>query len=378
MLRPTLLALLLSPAAALACAKDVALPDTGTEPVCGNGVVESGEACDTDSPGCVDCEVAPGWTCPKNLCRQTCGDGVVGTGADCANPHRDTACDMTGYWAVSEADYTCDDIFHQPQVSSNWRLYHFVQTGNAFQVDQALDCGIHVTGSATVDYTPGSQAAVLYLTAMDGSDGVHPARQGTSQATAGGCAVTLDRWYDVRGAEESYLPADFSTSPALSALAPLPNVSDPVDGDDGVGAVPGATDPDGDGFGGLAFQINGIVSGVRDSAQRDWKEYATTGSPVPAAALTFDVPGAFALQENILHVSDCGTACGLLATGATASTAPGRITFSFIGKTLGSSRVAATVVGPPRQSVTTDLATCANVSQALPHDATAPSDACPQ
>jgi len=375
--RPVLVAALVSCIAAAACAKDVVLPNVGVEAVCGNGVLEPGEACDVASPGCIDCQIAEGWTCPGNVCTQTCGDGVVGTGASCADPHRDTACDMTGYWAVSETDYTCDDIFHQPQTSSDWRLYHLVQTGNDFQVDEELDCGVHVTGSATVDYTPASLAAIMYLNAMDGS-GSHPARQGTSQATAGGCAVTLDRWYDIRGATDAYLPADFTTMPALMSLPALPAVSDPINGNDSLAAVPGATDPDGDGFAGIALGITGIVTGVRDSAQRDWKQYATTGTPVAAAALTFDVPGAFDLQENILHVSQCGTGCGLLTTGAAASTAAGKVTFAFIGKTLGSSRVAAVVVGVPRQNLAADLTTCKNVVQALPHDASAPSDACPQ
>jgi len=362
--------------ATAACAKDVVLPEVGTEAVCGNGVVEPGEACDVASDGCVDCQIAPGWTCPDNVCSPTCGDGVVGTGATCSGPHRDTDCDMTGYWAVSETDYTCDDIFHQPQTSSNWRLYHITQTGNDFTVDQALDCGVHVTGSATVDYTPASLDAILYLNAMDGT-GSHPARTGTSQSTAGGCAVTLSRWYDIRGALDSYLPADFSAMPALSSLESLPSVSDPINGNDALSAVPGATDPDGDGLAGISLQIAGIVTGVRDSVQRDWKQYATTSTPVTAAALTFDVPGAFDLQENILHVSQCGTGCGLLTTGAAASTAAGKVTFSFIGKTLGSARVSSVVAGAPRQSLAADLKTCTNVVAAIPHDASAPADACP-
>jgi hypothetical protein len=369
-----MVSLLVAPAA---CAKDVVLPDIGIEAVCGDGVVEAGEACDVSSPGCVDCQVAVGWTCADNVCAQTCGDGVVGTGASCADPHRDSDCDMTGYWAVSETDYTCDDIFHQPQTSSDWRLYHLTQTGNDFTVDAELDCGVHVTGSATVDYTPDSLDAIIYENAMDGT-GSHPARTGTSQATAGGCAVTLSRWYDIRGAVETYLPADFSTMPALASLPPLPSVSDPINGNDSLSAVSGATDPDGDGFAGIALQITGIVTGIRDSVQRDWKQYATTDTPVAAAALTFDVPGAFDLQENILHVSQCGTGCGLLTTGAAAATAPGRVTFSFIGKTLGSSRVAAVVAGQPRKSLAADLTTCTHVVAALPHDASAPANACPQ
>jgi hypothetical protein len=49
-----------------------------------------------------------------------------------------------------------------------------------------------------------------------------------------------------------------------------------------------------------------------------------------------------------------------------------RVTFSFLGKTLGSARVSAVVVGVPRQDLQTDLTTCANVRRVLPHDATVP------
>jgi hypothetical protein len=368
-----LAAAVVSALATAACVSDVVLPDDSPPSVCGNGIVEPGEGCDVNSPGCVDCQPADGWTCTNNVCVQSCSDGVVGTGATCSDPHRDTACDMTGYWAVKEKDYTCDSIFHQPQTSSNWYLYHFTQTGNDFVVDAELDCGVHVTGSATVDYTPASLKAALYLNAMDGS-GSHPARHGTSQAANGGCAVALDRWYKIRGGEDSFLPADFSTLPPLSSLPPLPTVSDPINGPDD---AQGATDPDGDGFLGMAFQITGIVTGVRDSIQREWKAYATTaGSSVQASAIEFTMPGAFDLQESILHVSQCGTGCGLLTTGAAASTSPGQITFQFIGKTLGSSRVSAIVAGVPRKDVATDLATCQNVQQTLPHDGTAPSGAC--
>jgi hypothetical protein len=355
------------------CANDVVEPEVGQEAVCGDGTVEAGESCDNTSAGCIECQVAPGWVCTNNVCTATCGDGVVGTGPMCTNPHRDTACDMTGYWSVSETDYTCDDDFHAPQTSSNWYLYHVTQTGNSFVVDQELDCGVLVTGSVTVTYTPATLKALMYLNRMDGG-GSYPSRHGTSTMVDGGCAVTLDRWYKVEGVTDAYLPASFSADPPLSSLPPLPSVMDPIHGTDDPA---GATDPDGDGFPGIGIQVNGIVNGVRDSAQRNWKQYSTMGAAVPASAITFDVPGNFDLQENILHVSQCGDGCALLDTGAMASTAPGKITFSFIGKTLGSPRVSQVVTGKPRQNVQADLTTCQNVQKALPHVKTAPSNACP-
>ena len=356
-----------------ACAHDVVMPDPTGNPVCGNGIVEGGEGCDASGPGCIQCSVAPGYQCPDNVCAPICGDGVVSSEAECADAKRDTACDMTGFWVARETDYTCDALFHTPQTSSTWYLYEFAQHGNAFTTVAELNCGIHVTGSATVDYPPSSLKAVMYENPMDGS-GPHGARTGTSTPAAGGCAVTFERWYQIRGATDAFLPANFSTDPPMSALPALPSVSDPVNGTDD---PPGATDPDGDGFPGLAFAIAGVVSGIRDSAQRDWKEYATDGqSAAPAAALSFTVPGSFSLDENVLHVSQCGSNCSLLSTPATSSTRGARIVFSFVGKTLGSSRVSPVVAGAPRQNSATDLATCAAVRLVLPHDGSAPTGVC--
>jgi hypothetical protein len=359
--------------AAPACAKDVVLPDQPGVAVCGDGVVEAGEGCDSTSAGCVDCAVVPGWTCPHNVCSYVCGDGVIGSGPTCSDARRDTDCDMTGFWTVRESDYTCDSVFNNPQTSSNWYLYEIVQNGGTFQLTNSLDCGVHVTGSVTVDYTIGALDAVMYENPMDGR-GSHGSRHGTSAATEGGCAVSLERWYVVRGATSAFLPGDFAADPPLASLAPLPTVSDPING---TTFPAGATDPDGDGFPGVAFQISGLVSGIRDSVQRVWKAYQSIpGTPIVAGALQFSVPGAFALQENILHVSQCGAGCALLTTPASPSTHPVSTTFAFLGKTLGSARVSAIVAGAPGKNVDADLATCANLRLVLPHDPMAPAGAC--
>lgn len=354
-----------------ACAHDTVLPDSTQEAVCGDGIVESGEACDNESPGCYACEVVPGWTCPNNVCSVICGDGVVGTGSSCASPHRTTACDMTGFWAARETDYERDMVLQSVQTSSNWYLYEIEQSGDAFDIVASIDCGVHVSGSATVDYTPASLRAMLHANPEDGT-GSHGVRHGTSSSVAaGGCAVSLDRWYFIRALDPSFLPADFSADPALSSLPPLPTVSDPVNG---VDDPPGVTDPDGDGFKGLAFQVGGFVTGVRDEIQRIWKQYADLpGSSSPASALTFAVPGALDIQEHVLHVSQCGTACDLLKTGATvANDIQPRVTFSFIGRALGGPRTSTVVVNRPGASADDDLTTCANVRLMLPHDPSLP------
>jgi hypothetical protein len=175
----------------------------------------------------------------------------------------------------------------------------------------------------------------------------------------------------VRGAEDSYLPADFGSHPALSSLTPLPVEADPVNGTD---SPAGITDPDGDGIPGVAFDVTGFVNGTRNSAQRTWQDYATAANaPVAAAAITLTVPGEFDIEEHVMRVTNCGTSCALLASAANPDpNTPGKMAFSFVGKTFGSVRVAAVAPNVPRQDIDDDLTTCANVRLLLPHDATPP------
>src|SRR5881296_2811041 len=90
---PYSLALALALALALpSCADDAVLPDSIQEPVCGNNLLESGEQCDVASPGCVACVVVPTWSCTTTSCKETCGDGVLGTGDSCESPRREEEC----------------------------------------------------------------------------------------------------------------------------------------------------------------------------------------------------------------------------------------------------------------------------------------------
>ncbi len=368
--RPWLAAGTAAVVAVAACAKDSVLPDVDSGGSCGNGALDPGEGCDNASPGCVGCTVGAGWTCPNNVCTPVCDDGIVDGGT---GKVRDTACDMTGYWAARETDYTKDSVLGSVQTSSAWSLFHFVQTGADFHVVEALDCGVHVTGSADVDFTTASLRANLYLNRQDGLapayDGgiTRPARQGTSQAVTGGCALTLAPWYKIRGATDSYLPADFTTNPALSSLPPLPKVMDFSSASTEWPA--GATDPDGDGIPGIAYKITGLLTGVRNAAERQWQGYATpAGAPVPAAALTLVVPDGYDDQESVLRVTQCGGGCNLLAAGSNVpKDLHGRLTLAFIGKTYGSSCVSPVVVDVPGQNADHDLTTCANVRLLLPH-----------
>ncbi|MBX3188144.1 MAG: hypothetical protein KF819_14075 [Labilithrix sp.] len=353
------------------CVHDVVLPSAEVTAVCGNGVVEPGEACDVESPGCVACAVVPTWSCTTEQCTSTCGDGVVSTDADCRAPRREVdGCDMSGYWAARETTYLRETILGGIQTSSHWFFLRLVQEGESFRFAEEIDCGLLVTGSATVRYAPAARRAVIYSNRMDGG-GDRPARRGVSRKADGGCSVSFDRWYAVRGADPALLPPDFNARPALATLPPLPAVRDPL----AAGENPeGAVDPDADGNPGLGFQISGIASGVRSAAQRDWKEWTTpAGASVPAAAMTVVVPGAFDLEENVLRVLDCGLSCGLLTTPArVAQDLTARITLGFVGRSIDGPRVAQVASAIPRTDLDADLATCANVRLLLPHDASPP------
>jgi len=361
-----MLCMLLAPA----CAKDVVLPSTSGETTCGNGVVDSNEDCDVKSAGCSACKITPGWQCVQNTCFYPCGDHVDGSGPQCDGAHKTEACDMTGWWIARENDAVRDDVLNNPQPASTWYLYRMSQSGGAFQVEQALHCGFHVTGSATVDCTPATLKALLYRNdpSVNGKNGP---RKGTFQSNGAGstCSFTFDRFYRVRGGMDSLLPADFSQKPPLSALAPMPYEPDPLNpkGEH----LEGVEDTDGDGIPGASFQITGLANGVREATQRDFKEYATiNGEVVPENAIQFTAHGDWELQESVLSVNTCGATCPLIKTPGHVDnvTLVPRITMRYLGSSLASPRVAAVVVRNPGEDPDADLLTCANVRIALPHD----------
>src|SRR5580700_7653947 len=92
-----------------------------------------------------------------------CADGGVDAGSTCEDLRSNAACDLSGFWAVRETTYLLDQVFQTVQVSSNWYLYEISQTGSAFSLDASLDCGVHVTGSATIDYPAATEQALVWL-----------------------------------------------------------------------------------------------------------------------------------------------------------------------------------------------------------------------
>lgn len=361
-----------------ACAQDRILP---VDAVCGDGKKQGSEECDVVSEGCAECRVVKGFTCDETACTEICGDGLKVGGEQCDPPDgvqcdsscsaatKAEACDMTGYWITRQTTFSIDSVLSQVQTSSNWHAYHFTQAGTSFTVDESIFCGIHVSGSATVDLTEGGIRGMIWLNS-EGPDNPRGARRGTFTETAGGCDLTMDRFYFARGMEERFLPQNFLAKPELSTLPPLPYEDDP---ENPTGAhTDGALDLDGDGIIGLAYRITGNANGTRNVAQRDWGEYFMLPEyPIVKNAIEFKSAAAFDNQESILQVSHCPlVGCGILLAGSVPATnLKHRMTFRYLGKVLADPRVSAVFASDLRKNIDDDVTTCANVRAVLQHDA---------
>jgi hypothetical protein len=350
------------------CTKDVVLPDQVVVDTCGDGIKGPTEECDNDGPGCSNCAPTPGYACDdQNHCFVPCGDGIEGDGDDCTNAHKPEACDMTGYWVARETDFTRDQVIDAVQTASTWFVYHFAQHGSSFEIAEDIHCGIKVTGSATVEYTKGTERAFLYANDMTKA-GPHGPRKGTFEPAGDGCRFELDRWYNIRGGVLSLLPGDFLGKPPLADLPALPSVPNPVHPPNL--PIPGATDPDHDGHPGASYLVTGIVNGIRNSVQRDYKEFASNdGQWVPRHAIDFVVPGGNDLQEDIFSVTKCGSGCELIAShGFVDPKLIPRVHLHFLGKTLDGSNIATVIAGKLRSDPSVDEITCENARAVLPHD----------
>lgn len=362
----------------LTCAQDRILP---VPQVCGDGAVVGTEGCDNESEGCAQCQIVEGWVCPDNECAEICGDERIVGEEDCDPPDglacddscrssvKDEACDMTGYWVVRQTDFSRDVLVGSLQIASGWYVYRFEQDGERFVTQQSIYCSVQASGTATVRPRPAGDRALLYTNIQDGREG-RPPREGTFARRGDRCEFYFERVYILRGLQESYLPSDFRAHPHLDEI--VPPMPAPANQDVLAEAdVPGALDLDGDGRPGLAWQITGVLSGVRHSAQREWTEYTTDSDalPIPAHAIEFTTRSLFDHDETVLYVEDCGTTCDFLKTGSVPSQdEPSRVTFRYLGRELDDPRVSAVVGGPLYEDEDVDMATCERARQALLHD----------
>jgi len=274
----------------------------------------------------------------------TSGAGATGGTGGAAPVAQDSECDANGVWVARLTTFSRDALFMNVQTASNWFYYVMSHDGANVTITDSLDCGIQVTGSADVSINAATTTALLTVNSQ-------VSRRGTFVKEGDHCVFTLDRFYSVRGVSRAtYLAADTSSNPALSALTPpLPTKNDPT----------GSEDWDNDGEPGVAFRILNL--GVRHAVQRDWN--AAVADPdylVGLNATEFTVRANFDSQQNILATS--GGASGLLELASPPATnMEHRFVFRRVGLTTNDAAVVAL-------HGATDLDTCFNVQDELPHD----------
>jgi hypothetical protein len=267
------------------------------------------------------------------------GGGVGGGTAS------DPMCDMNGIWIARQV--TSSVALSLPQYANNYYYMELRQDGDDVVVTRSVDCGIVVRGSATVILTPNT--AKVFMKHNDKAG-----RRGTFKpAAAGSCDFEMERYWNVRGADE----ARFAPSPRnskqsiaeLEAANPLPAKEAPD----------GAEDWDADGKLGVAWQITGNLTGTRNSVQRDWIEWFSVDEHRVTAAADFTtdlvVRAAFDAQENIFDASN-----PLVNTGSTTdTTAKHKTTLRFLGRSAADPRAKTIIKADPFE-------TCLAVQDALP------------
>ncbi|HVU03239.1 MAG TPA: DUF4215 domain-containing protein [Polyangiaceae bacterium] len=366
--------------AVAACAHDRILP---VHTVCGDGRVTGDEECDAEGPGCHDCRIVNGWDCPDDQCAPICGDGTVVGDEQCDPPDdvtcdrscksaTSTGCNIDGYFIARQTNYARDTVLGQIQTSTNWYFYRFSQNGEAFQTEDSLYCGLSVSGTVNVSLGEGGYRALLHSN-QQGTSGVHGPRRGVLHQNGDSCELSFDRWYLVRGVEESFLPDDFLADPTPAEMPKLPSESDPVHPTRT--DVAGATDDDGDGLPGLGLQVTGALPGVRSVVHRDWDEYfPDPAHPNALGAIELTAISDYDNEENVLSVTGCDpAACAFLVAGSTpARNVPGHVVFRYLGKSLSDPRVAAFTSTEFGADEDADLEACRRVREALPPDTTPP------
>lgn len=189
------------------------------------------------------------------------GNAAAGSGGTAEPPGpADPTCDFSGVWITKQVAVSL--ALEQPQFMNTWGYYEVEQSGREFVVKKHIDCGAEVLGSGTVTLSRATMEGNVQHNMQDG-------RKGSFELMNGKCVFDIAHFWSVRGADETRFvpnPRDSTMSMAeLARLKPLPTPRMPD----------GAFDLEGDGELGAAGQINGIVSGVRNSCQRDWDRWFT-------------------------------------------------------------------------------------------------------
>jgi hypothetical protein len=255
------------------------------------------------------------------------GEGEAGAaGAMAGAGAADPECDFTGIWIAKQA--TVSEALQIAATSNNWYYLEFKQSGTDVEVSKHYDCGIEVTGIVSVKLAKATLEALL-------PHNVQTGRKATLVRDGNNCKFESARFWSIRGGDDArYLPnATRDSEQSIKQVAmekPLPTTS----------KTDGAIDVDNDGKLGVGFQVSGIVSGTRNSVQRDWTKWFTEpGFEIAASAdwkNELKIRADFDNEESILDPPDGPLASGSTPKGNSKHT----LRLRFLGRDASDPRVA--------------------------------------
>ena len=259
-------------------------------------------------------------------------------------PNGPASCDLSGIWI---ARMNGETSALGAQYPNTWYYFEFAQRETELEVTRHMDCGIEVRGTATVQLTPETQRALLTRNVQTG-------RKGTVRLENGSCAFELERFWSVRGVAESrYLPMPRNRVATLATVQgenPLPSRDQAAMTEDW----------DGDGQPGISWQISGIVSGSRGSAQRDWTRYFTApGYTLPATSDFGSANHVIRAEFEAEEVVYTASSPGLDLQAQVNAQAEHTLTLRFLGRTREDPRAQAVIKA-------SDFDTCVAVRAELP------------
>ena len=263
-------------------------------------------------------------------------------------------CNMSGIWAGHQVVQAL--ALNLPQHANSWYYFEISQPQGSvdWTVTKHFDCGQEIRGTVLVVLPPETLKVHLVHNHQTGRKG----KMGKN--AAGQCEFSAERFWQIWGAPDRFLPARNAVEEmsSVSMRLPLPTRAAPE----------GAEDWDNDGKLGVAYQATGLVSGTRNSVQRSWLQWFSNDQHtiIPASDWTQIVARSdFDGEESTFDPES-----GPLATSSTSDRrpeAPNRVTLKFLGKNASDPRVGQLIRGiDPEADIQAALQTCQAIQQALP------------
>jgi len=183
------------------------------------------------------------------------GAGVDG-GGTLADSGVSEPCDMSGVWIAEQ--HVVSLALSAEQRTTTWYYYKIEQTGDRFTIVDGMNCGL-VVDATVVTVSIGDAT----LRALARQEMAGPNRQGNYTQDGDKCQFSLDRSYNIRGANKAqYLTDHWNVGDPGKPLSEFPELPS---------APPGMEDWDGDNMDGITLTAGAL--GGRYVAQRDWNQH---------------------------------------------------------------------------------------------------------